>query len=966
MSYYYPPNHWNSIFNALNYLYGDQTLSLFDAQSQFLSLGGGNLSGSLYLPNLFCSGSITGTLSTNAQPNITSLGTLSSLSVSTYVDAASFRVSGTPLNLAAITGITDGTVSASKAVIVDANKDISSFRNLTATNLTGTLQTAAQPNITSLGTLSSLTVAANACTLAASCYQYYCTLGTNDDNDLVIKRNGSLVAKFSPLGFKVGSSSNAAYPLDVVGDVSLTGSLRNGTTEFMDNAGKLKVAAQTNITSVGTLTALNLSGTQSTANAYSTWTGNATAPTNTNGIGIRFNGMANGGTGYLRAYNYVLAQDNNLSINNDNIYIKNDRKVGIDVASPAYKLDVAAGYVNSVDGYKINGNTVFTSAGLTGTLLTAAQPNITSVGTLTGLTSSGVVICTDVSEATNWNAASIVSAGGIACAKKIWTNSNLLMAGNLGIYNDNPLWRIHMKGLVGQNMWVLFANDSTSASDIYSLGCGSSAMKYNTKTYHKFYTNCLGDGSCTESYSMSANEFIQTSGSITQKMKIEGSWAWVGTSTNTNFNIYQNGLARINITSAIIEHNLPIKIITNAANAFTMTSTIAPIFINQTTTDTNAQMLNCTVSGGKVANLSIASDGLHIDSTDALFLGVSSIAHWKINANGYLTSFNTPTTKRIGIMTTTPQTALDIGSTAGDKLITVWGTTGVNDDNFAIGAKDYFLKLQGPSVALYCASRTNTVGQLALQAHYNGYHGCVSIGANQGTTLFNLMKDNAALRLGKAESTSNSCTIQYNHASDGNLNNSVSFDFYGTTNDLSICQYGCGIGVSSPSIKAGLDIGKYLSFSYTSGKLYNLSTNTYTTVSSSSIDLSLYCAASIWCNSTIMTSSDERLKSNIKTLTIDTEQYKKLRTVSYDKHGHHEIGLIAQEALRDATDIGKEIICAMPNPEMKKENEYDADDGFSWSLQYDRLPIVNMTIIQQLMNKIDHLEKKLELIEKKH
>lgn len=42
--------------------------------------------------------------------------------------------------------------------MVDANKDISSFRNLTAVNLTGTLLTAAQPNTTSIGTLSSLNV----------------------------------------------------------------------------------------------------------------------------------------------------------------------------------------------------------------------------------------------------------------------------------------------------------------------------------------------------------------------------------------------------------------------------------------------------------------------------------------------------------------------------------------------------------------------------------------------------------------------------------------------------------------------------------------------------------------------------------------------------------------------------------------------------------------------------------------
>lgn len=49
-----------------------------------------------------------------------------------------------------------GTAAASKALVLDSNRDIINIRNLTATNLTGTLQTAAQLNVTSVGTLTSL------------------------------------------------------------------------------------------------------------------------------------------------------------------------------------------------------------------------------------------------------------------------------------------------------------------------------------------------------------------------------------------------------------------------------------------------------------------------------------------------------------------------------------------------------------------------------------------------------------------------------------------------------------------------------------------------------------------------------------------------------------------------------------------------------------------------------------------
>ena len=51
-----------------------------------------------------------------------------------------------------------GIAQASKALVVDENRDISNIRNLSAENLTGTLQTAAQPNITSLGTLTHLDI----------------------------------------------------------------------------------------------------------------------------------------------------------------------------------------------------------------------------------------------------------------------------------------------------------------------------------------------------------------------------------------------------------------------------------------------------------------------------------------------------------------------------------------------------------------------------------------------------------------------------------------------------------------------------------------------------------------------------------------------------------------------------------------------------------------------------------------
>lgn len=61
-------------------------------------------------------------------------------------------------DIAYLSSITPGIVSANKALVVDSNKDITNINSLTATTLVGTLSTAAQPSITSVGTLTTLSM----------------------------------------------------------------------------------------------------------------------------------------------------------------------------------------------------------------------------------------------------------------------------------------------------------------------------------------------------------------------------------------------------------------------------------------------------------------------------------------------------------------------------------------------------------------------------------------------------------------------------------------------------------------------------------------------------------------------------------------------------------------------------------------------------------------------------------------
>ncbi len=66
--------------------------------------------------------------------------------------------SGTATQLNYNTATVPGTATASKTVVLDSNLNYSGINNLTVSNIYGSILTASQPNITSIGTLSSLTV----------------------------------------------------------------------------------------------------------------------------------------------------------------------------------------------------------------------------------------------------------------------------------------------------------------------------------------------------------------------------------------------------------------------------------------------------------------------------------------------------------------------------------------------------------------------------------------------------------------------------------------------------------------------------------------------------------------------------------------------------------------------------------------------------------------------------------------
>ena len=295
---------------------------------------------------------ITGNLVTAIQSNITSVGTLSSLAVTggnVAVTNGNINISGPAGTTLRINGVQVSTVDASftggpvpdpttfqalnaststitGAVVVSGGMGVAgnlnvggnlAVGNFSATNLGGTLTTAAQPNVTSVGTLSGLTVTAtitgnitgSAATVTAAAQPAITSVGTLTGLTVTNTITGSI----STVALTADDATNATnYPLfsnTATGNTSprtdtgftynpSTGALTSTsfvgalTGSASGSAATVTTAAQPAITSVGTLTGLTVIGATTLGGNI-----NASSPTPIGSVGSRF------GTLYATATN---------------------------------------------------------------------------------------------------------------------------------------------------------------------------------------------------------------------------------------------------------------------------------------------------------------------------------------------------------------------------------------------------------------------------------------------------------------------------------------------------------------------------------------------------------------------------------------------------------------------------------------------------------------------------------------
>jgi len=398
------------------------------------SFTGGNLVSATYLG---------GTLTTAAQPNVTSVGTLITLTSGTHTISANANVS----------------MSGTLSQITGANL-------ISGTYLTGTLTTAAQPNVTSLGSLSALTVSGDATVtgnFTVGGNTTYINVDTFRVKDPIIELGGGVngaalisndskdrgsilhyyvTANTTPVDAFMGwDNSNAEFAfgsnVSVTSEVVTFNSFGNiranyfigngsqltgitattGNANYANFAGNIVNAIQSNITSVGTLASLTVTANISSGNAnlgnlvtsnYFTGTLTTAAQPNVTSVGTLINttlGSANSFTGgnlvsatYLTGTLTTTAQPNITSVGTLTT-----------LSSGTHTISANANVSMSGTLSQISGANLISGTYLTGTLTTAIQGNITSVGTLASLGVTATTTSGNFATAGNITASFLVS-----------------------------------------------------------------------------------------------------------------------------------------------------------------------------------------------------------------------------------------------------------------------------------------------------------------------------------------------------------------------------------------------------------------------------------------------------------------------------------------------------------------------------------------------------------------------------
>ena len=252
-----------------------------------------------------------------------------------------------------------GILNGSANFTITGGNIVSLTGSFSANTITGSLTTASQPNVTSVGTLSSLVVAGNITPSANITYN----LGNNTNrfNDLYLA-NSTIY---------IGTQTISANSTSVSISGNLVANITGNVTGNVTTAGTVTTNAQPNITSVGTLTSLSSSGNIDGLNITGTHYGNATGLTAIPGANV------SGAVAYATTANSVAGAN----VSGQVSYAATSNSVAGANVSGAVSYATTA---NSVAGANVSGQVSYANIANS-----VAVANVTGIGNIATINKDG-------------------------------------------------------------------------------------------------------------------------------------------------------------------------------------------------------------------------------------------------------------------------------------------------------------------------------------------------------------------------------------------------------------------------------------------------------------------------------------------------------------------------------------------------------------------------------------------------
>jgi hypothetical protein len=471
------------------------------------SVAGANVSGEVSFAAT--ANSVAGANVSGAVAYATTANSVAGANVSGAVNLATYATTANAVAGANVSGAVAYATTANSVAGANVSGQVSNAL------IAGTVYTAAQPNITSVGTLTSLTVSGDSTitgNLTVSGNFEYANVTTFRVKDPIIEQGGNTAggALASNDGYDRGQllhyysgaaidafmgwdNSNAEFGfgsnVSVTSEVVTWNSYGNvRASYFLGNGSQLTgVSASTSYQIANGTSNVNVATADGNITLSVGGTANVVTITTT---GVNIAGYANLGSGNLTTTGnvtggYIIGNGSALtSITGANVtgavaYATTANSVAGANVSGAVNLATYATTANAVAGANVSGEVSFAATAnsvaganvsgqvanalVSGTVYTAAQPNITSVGTLTGVTSTGTINLTGASNVALGAVANIHITGGSA-------NYFLKTDGSGGLsWSALPSTTLSVDTYTGDGSWTMKTLSSTPVNINYTL-----------------------------------------------------------------------------------------------------------------------------------------------------------------------------------------------------------------------------------------------------------------------------------------------------------------------------------------------------------------------------------------------------------------------------------------------------------------------------------------------------------------